>query len=127
MVERAAGFWRRLGATAIDWLVLAVIDGVVLFVLGRTAEALLGAVFHLTYFTYFHGTTGQTPGDAALGIRVLDIDTGQVIGYRRALLRSVVSVASGIVLLVGYLSMLWNSRRQTWHDRAARSLPVLVG
>ena len=29
-----------------------------------------------------------------------------------------------LVILLGFLWMLWDPRKQTWHDKAARSLPV---
>jgi uncharacterized RDD family membrane protein YckC len=127
MVDRAAGFWRRFGGSVIDALVIGVPDAIVRVVIGTGAGTLLGFLLSLAYFTYFHGRTGQTPGDAALGIRVVDIDTGEVIGYQRAFVRWLVSLVSGIVIALGYLWMLWDGRRQTWHDKAARSLPIYVG
>ena len=123
VVDRAAGFWRRLGASVIDALVLGVADTILRVVLGVTGS-ILGILLSLGYFTYFHGTTGQTPGNAVLGIRVVDIDNGEPIGYQRAAVRWVVSIVSGIVVVLGFLWMLWDERKQTWHDKAAGSLPI---
>jgi uncharacterized RDD family membrane protein YckC len=123
MVDRAAGFWRRFGGSLIDGLVVGVADTILRIVLGATG-ALLGLVIAAGYFTYFHGTTGQTPGNAVLGMRVVDIETGGVIGYQRAFIRWLVSIVSGLVILLGYLWMLWDGRKQTWHDKAASSLPI---
>ena len=69
---------------------------------------MVGAV----YSTSFHGSTGQTPGNAALGLRVVDIrdETGRPIGYSRAFIRWIVSLVSALVFLLGYLWMLWDSR-----------------
>jgi uncharacterized RDD family membrane protein YckC len=120
VVERAAGFWRRFLAMLVDGIVLGVV-GVVLRLVHLSD---VSVVVSLVYFTAFHGSTGRTPGDAALGIRVVDVDFGAPIGYPRAALRWVVSIASTLLLLVGFLWMLWDPRRQTWHDKAARSLPV---
>ena len=91
------------------------------------AGAGLGILVSFAYYTYFHGTTGQTPGDAALGLKVLDIDSREVIGYQRAFVRCLVSIVSGLVLVLGYLWMLWDPRRQTWHDKAAGTVPFRVG
>ena len=120
-----AGFWRRFAAAFIDGLVIAIVDTVLRLVLG-TAGQLLGFVVSLAYFTYFHGRTGQTPGDAALSIRVVDVrdNPGQPIGYGRALVRFLVSIVSAIVFFLGYLWMLWDPHKQTWHDKAAGSVPV---
>ena len=126
MTENAAGFWRRFAASFIDGLVLGVVSSILRALLGYTGEG-IGILISFGYFTYFHGATGQTPGDAVLGIRVLDIDDGTVIGYQRAFIRALVSIVSGVVILLGYLWMLWDPRKQTWHDKAAGSLPFHVG
>jgi uncharacterized RDD family membrane protein YckC len=126
MVESAAGFWRRLAGAIIDGLVVGIVDTVLRVLLG-TAGAGLGILVSFAYYTYFHGKTGQTPGNAALGIRVVDIETGNVIGYQRAFVRCLVAIVSGLVVFLGYLWMLWDANRQTWHDKAARSLPIYPG
>jgi uncharacterized RDD family membrane protein YckC len=51
---------------------------------------------------------------------------GQPIGYGRAFLRWLVSIVSFIVLFIGYLWMLWDPEKQTWHDKAAGSVPVYL-
>jgi len=123
-----AGFWRRFAAALIDGLLLGIVTGILRAFLGYTGQG-IGVLISLGYFTYFHGSTGQTPGDAALGIRVVDVRDrpGQPIGYGRAAARWLVSIASGIVVLLGYLWMLWDPQRQTWHDKAVGSVPVHKG
>jgi uncharacterized RDD family membrane protein YckC len=125
MSGEAAGFWRRFAAALIDGLVIVVVQVILRFALHGAGVA-LSLVFSFGYYTYFHGRTGQTPGDAALGIRVVDIDSGDVIGYGRAFGRALVSIVSGLVIAIGYLWMLWDPRKQTWHDKAVSSLPVRV-
>jgi uncharacterized RDD family membrane protein YckC len=41
-----------------------------------------------------------------------------------AFVRSPVEFVSGIVLMPGYLRMLWDPNRQTWHDKVARTWVV---
>jgi uncharacterized RDD family membrane protein YckC len=118
-----SGFWRRFAAAFIDGLVLGVVSEILKVIFG-TAGTGLGLLISLAYFTYFHGTTGQTPGDAALSIRVIDLQTGEPIGYSRALIRWLVSIVSAVVLLIGYLWMIWDGEKQTWHDKAAGSVVV---
>jgi uncharacterized RDD family membrane protein YckC len=126
---RAAGFWRRFVASLIDSIVLGVVTYALRAAVSSGFGLFLSFVISAGYFTWFHGRTGQTPGDAALGIRVVDERDriGQPIGYNRAFVRWLVSIVSGLVLVLGYLWMLWDSRKQTWHDKAAGSLPVHVG
>ena len=125
MSGEAAGFWRRFAAAFIDALVVAVVQFILRLVLKDVGLA-LSIVFSFGYYTYFHGSTGQTPGDAALGMRVVDVDSGAVIGYGRAFGRALVSIVSGLVVGIGYLWMLWDPRKQTWHDKAVGSVPVRV-
>jgi uncharacterized RDD family membrane protein YckC len=126
MVGEAAGFWRRFGAALIDGILLAIVSGILRLILGTGPGSGLGTLASFVYFTYFHGRTGQTPGDAALGIKVVDIDNGEVIGYGRAFGRALVAIVSTIVLLLGFFWMIWDKRKQTWHDKAVSSLPVRV-
>lgn len=125
----AAGFWRRFAAALIDGVLLGVVNAILQLIVGKGAGYVLGLVISLAYFTWFHGRTGQTPGDAALSIRVVDERAGTAtpIGYGRAAGRWVVSIASALVILVGYLWMLWDPKKQTWHDKAVGSLPVYLG
>src|SRR3954447_25131533 len=91
----AAGFWRRFGASLIDGILLGVVSTILRYAIGTGLGTLLGFVVAAAYFTWFHGTTGRTPGHAALGITVGDINTGQPIGYGRALGRWAMSYVSG--------------------------------
>jgi uncharacterized RDD family membrane protein YckC len=120
-----AGFWRRFAGALIDGLVVGVVETILRLALGD-AGAGLGLLVGAVYYTYFHGTTGQTLGNAALSIRVIDLREGtrQPIGYGRAFLRWVVSIVSAVVFLLGYLWMLWDPEKQTWHDKAAGSVVV---
>jgi uncharacterized RDD family membrane protein YckC len=120
-----AGFWRRFAAALIDGIALGIVSEVLKLILGGVGTG-LGVLVTLGYFTYFHGTTGQTPGDAALAIRVIDLQGGGSIGYSRAFVRWLVSIVSTLVFLLGYLWMLWDGEKQTWHDKAAGSVVVPV-
>jgi uncharacterized RDD family membrane protein YckC len=122
-----AGFWRRFGASFIDGVVLAVVSTILRYVVGTGFGTVLGFVVAAVYFGYFHGTTGRTPGNAALGIRVVDIDDGSTIGYGRAIGRWAMSYVSTIVILVGYFWMLWDPKKQTWHDKVVGSVPMYTG
>jgi uncharacterized RDD family membrane protein YckC len=93
----------------------------------QTAGNLVSVALALAYFTYFEGSSsGQTLGKQALGIRVLDFKAGGPIGYGRALLRTIARYLSAIVLLLGYLWMLWDREKQTWHDKIASTVVVPV-
>ncbi len=126
LTSERSGFWRRFAAALIDGIALGVVSGILRAILGNSGGEGLGLVISLGYYTYFHGKTGQTPGDAVMSIRVVDFrnGTGAPIGYGRALGRALMSIVSAVVLLLGYLWMLWDSEKQTWHDKVAGSVVV---
>jgi len=126
LTSERSGFWRRFAAALIDGLVLGVVSAILRAILGTNGGEGLGLVISLGYYTYFHGKTGQTPGDAVMSIRVVDFrdGTGAPIGYGRALGRALMSIVSAVVLLIGYLWMLWDDEKQTWHDKVVGSVVV---
>jgi uncharacterized RDD family membrane protein YckC len=122
-----AGFWQRFGAAILDGLIL-LIPSIILRVIFKDSAGiyyLLQTIISLGYYTYFEGgPSGATIGKRALGIRVYDFRQGGAIGYGRGLLRQIGKYISGIVILLGYLWMLWDKEKQTWHDKIAGSVVV---
>jgi uncharacterized RDD family membrane protein YckC len=119
-----ASFGLRLVAAIIDGLILDVI-AFVLYIVLKSAGSGLSLILGLAYFTYFEGSpSGQTPGKRVMGIRVIDFRTGGALGYGKALLRWVGRIVSTIACLLGYLWMLWDKERQTWHDKIAETVVV---
>jgi uncharacterized RDD family membrane protein YckC len=121
-----AGFWQRFAALLLDGLILLVPSIILLVIFKQGAlYQLLSTLMSLGYFTYFEGgPSGQTLGKRALGIRVYDFRQGGPIGYGRGLLRQIGKYISGLVILLGYLWMLWDKEKQTWHDKIAGTVVV---
>jgi uncharacterized RDD family membrane protein YckC len=119
-----ASFGRRLVAYLIDAILLGVIYGIVAAASDPTVGSLVSLVVGIAYFAYFEGgARGQTIGKMALGI---DANTGGSIGYGRGVARYLGRILSGIVCFLGYLWMLWDKEKQTWHDKIATSVVVPV-
>ena len=129
-----AGFWARFAALFIDSLIVAIIPIVVIVIgagSGRSGILALGYILYIAlyiaYFVYFEGgPTGQTYGKRALGIRVIDFNSGGQIGYGRAFLRLIVRYISALFCYLGYLWMLWDKEKQCWQDKAANDVVVPV-
>jgi uncharacterized RDD family membrane protein YckC len=121
-----AGFWKRAGAILLD--VLIVMIGVQLFrAISRDLADFLGAFAVLAYYVFLEGgPRGQTIGKRVFGLRVIDFARGGSIGAGRALIRNLVRVLSWLAFGLGYLWMLWDREKQTWHDKAAGSVVVPV-
>ena len=76
------------------------------------------------YFATFWSTTGQTPGDRLMRIRVCDADSGEPIGFGRAVLRLVYLTLAAIPLLAGFLPILFDDRRRGLQDMLAGTVVV---
>ena len=114
-----AGFGERLVAQFIDFVVLSVV-AIPLAIVGSWASFLLWAA----YYVAMEGGSGQTVGKRLVGLRVVDEDTGASIGRPRALVRHLGRIISFMALGLGYLWVLWDPRKQTWHDKMARAVVV---
>ena len=83
------------------------------------------AFINMAYFTYFHGTVGQTPGKMVVGIKVVRVGGGNMtLGI--AFLRWVGHLISGAVFYLGYLWVLIDARKQSWHDKIAGTFVVRI-
>lgn len=78
---------------------------------------LLAAVVYSSVMT---SMSGQTLGKQVTGAIVLEPD-GHILPLRTCILRSLAAVLSAAPLGLGFLWMLWDKDRQTWHDKIART------
>ena len=68
------------------------------------------------FFAKFWTHNGQTLGMQVWGLRVQNRD-GSAISLLQALLRFMIAIASWLCLGLGFLWMLWDKDKRTWHDR----------
>jgi len=88
--------------------------------------ALGGAVYLIWtvgYFTTFWATTGQTPGNRVLRIRVVPA-SGTRLPPRRALVRFIGLTLAIIPLFAGLLPILVDNRRRGLQDMLARTVVI---
>jgi uncharacterized RDD family membrane protein YckC len=128
---------RRLGAAALDWLMLLALDaGVVYFTLrvSRLAPSEIAllppipmVVFLLLlnggYLALFTAATGQTIGKMAVGVRVVPVGEGPLT-VGRALLRVVALIAGALPAGLGLLPVAFDGGRRGLHDRLAKTRVV---
>jgi uncharacterized RDD family membrane protein YckC len=103
--------------------------------IGLVLIGLLFTVIDIGYFAILNGSEkGQTIGQMALGITVRDEANGGRIGAQRAGIRilvlepglifswiPVLGLIAALYTLVAALSPLWDSRRQGFHDKVAKT------
>jgi uncharacterized RDD family membrane protein YckC len=151
--RRYGGFWRRLFAFLIDQIILYFIS-LILFLIALLALGLRGdkmgrmlasaddlmqgmgsmALCYMvasllaggTYFTWFHGMAGRTPGKMLLGLRVIQA-SGDPITPGLAFLRWVGYLISGPLFFLGFLWIAFDGRKQGWHDKIAATLVIKDG
>ena len=58
--------------------------------------------------------------------RAVDMTSGGPIGFERALIRYFARILSALPCCLGYLWMLWDRERRTWHDSFAHDVVVPV-
>jgi uncharacterized RDD family membrane protein YckC len=123
-----AGFWLRFAGALVDGLIIGIPLNVILLAVdidNVPVPQLAGIVAGLLYTVYFIGSpSGQTVGMRLLSIRAVDAETGGRIDYGTAAIRDLVALVSAIPCSLGYLWMLWDPEKQTWHDKVARTFVV---
>jgi len=134
LVTRALAYSLDLALINLGALVVGVAVALVVSVLHRLPQGLetaLGValacayvVWLVAYFVAFWSTTGQTPGDRVMRIRVIDAGGAGRIGPARGVVRFIGIVLATIPLLAGFLIMLWDDRRRCLQDRIARTVVV---
>ncbi|SEM70530.1 Uncharacterized membrane protein YckC, RDD family [Syntrophus gentianae] len=139
---RYGGFWKRSFAYLVDKIILFFIC-LLFLVVGLSALSsgfnglepgkIIGRfslIYYLTthllgmlYFTYFHGISGQTPGKMLLGLQVIQ-SSGEKMTLGLAFLRWVGSIFSGLILYLGFLWIIFDRKKQGWHDKIAETLVI---
>ena len=118
-----------------DWGTRAIgllIDALPMIVLGVLTfwsdilQILVGIISFLYFYVYLgqlDGTTGQTPGKAVMGTRVVNA-SGELLGSGNGIARKFSHIIDGIICGLGWLLPLVDSKRQTIADKVVSSYVV---
>jgi uncharacterized RDD family membrane protein YckC len=129
-----AGFWQRAVAFLIDWLIVVVIAmpiivlafGADYFSLdpvrraGDLAIALIVGGIIVAFWRY----CGATPGKLAVGIKVVDAETGNAPSTGRLVVRLLCYLLSALPLSLGFFWVAVDRRKQGWHDKIAGTVVI---
>jgi uncharacterized RDD family membrane protein YckC len=132
-VTRAIAF--AIDAAIINLIALVVGVGVGLALsilsISNTAQTVLLAcggvafvVWTVAYFAVFWSTTGQTPGNRLMRIRVCGADDRAVLSLSRSLVRFGALLLAALPLFAGFLTVLVDDRRRGVHDMLAGTVVV---
>lgn len=82
--------------------------------------ALINALILIVYQVFFWVVAGKTPGKALVGLRVVP-EHGTKMTIRQAIVRAVGYYISALPVFIGFLVVLVNEDRRSWHDRLANT------
>jgi uncharacterized RDD family membrane protein YckC len=126
-----ATFWDRLGATVIDfglWTLIFVGMSVIVTIANAPlavrlvilVPTLLGGFVYIVYLN----ANGGTWGKRLVGIRIINKETAAPPGWGTALIRWLAATISALPFYLGYLWMIWDKEKRTWHDYIAGTIVI---
>jgi uncharacterized RDD family membrane protein YckC len=146
-----AGFWRRLGASLIDMIILQTLVGIlfvfllaiqftvgvfatrsdtlsgpyrVVFMVLFITVGVAGSALYVLYWPLMESARRQgTLGKKALGIIVTNMD-GKRISFARALGRNLGKLVSYMIYFVGFIMIAFTKKKQGLHDMMASCVVV---
>ncbi len=133
-----AGFWIRFLAYLIDSAIIFAVLFVLSLVTGgftktdpttglQTVNGALQAlaiVGGIAYVVGFWGARSATPGQIALGMRIVRADNGAPIDVSKAVIRYLGYIISVIPFGLGLIWAGFDPRKQGWHDKLAGTYVV---
>ena len=132
------GFWKRIAATLIDTLILlVVIVPALIAIYGREYleraqdsmfaglwDFLLQVVVPAVAVILFWKYRGATPGKMAISAKIVDAQTSRRPATGKLVLRYVAYLASTLPLLLGFVWIAIDRRKQGFHDKIAGTLVI---
>ena len=137
-----AGFWRRLLAFFLDYLLISIFLSPLLYlVYGQSyflwlaqspgmfetfgyADLVLTKILPLAVLVLFWTSLGATPGKIMLDCKIIDVDTEEFISVKKALLRMLGYFVSALPFYLGFLWIARDKRKQGLHDKLAGTLVI---
>ena len=123
--RRYAGFWARFAANLIDGIILSLLISLPISILTGNSQtgSIVNGLAGVLYCILMWGSRGATLGKMAMKIKIVGTD-GSDVSYGIAFLRYIGYFISAIPFCLGYLWMLWDGRKQTWHDKIASTCVI---
>jgi uncharacterized RDD family membrane protein YckC len=119
-----AGFWYRFLAGLLDYIILAIISVILIFI--PVIGWVLNIFLYWLYFAVQQSSTKQaTFGMRACDIRITDENQNK-IGFWRATGNYFVSSLSALVFFIGFFMIGFTSRKQGLHNLISRTLCIKV-
>ena len=113
-----AGFWIRMLALLLDLILVAIVCGIVSI---PTHHGLL--LILASYGAVMWKLKGTTIGGIVCGLRLVRLD-GRAIDWPTAIVRALGSFLSAAIAGLGFIWVVFDPERQSWHDKIAGTVMV---
>jgi uncharacterized RDD family membrane protein YckC len=117
-LENRAGFWIRTLALLLDFILVAIVSSVIRVHMHDALLLILAA-----YGAVMWRMRGTTIGGIVCGLRVVRLD-GRPIDWPTAVTRALASFLSLFVAGLGFIWVVFDAERQSWHDKIAGTVIV---
>ncbi len=117
-LENRAGFWIRTLALLLDVILVAIVCSIIRI---GTHDSMLLVV--AAYGAVMWRLRGTTIGGIVCGLRVVRLD-GRAIDWPTAITRALASFLSLFVAGLGFIWVVFDAERQSWHDKIAGTVIV---
>ena len=137
-----AGFWIRVGAWFIDYIIMAIASAIIYvpltfmgfssfdepaaFTIVQLISGILNFILPAVYESWFVGKYAATPGKMACKLKVV-MSEGDQVSFARAIGRHFAKYISGLILGIGYIMAGFDEQKRTLHDRICDTRVIKSG
>jgi uncharacterized RDD family membrane protein YckC len=139
MTKYYAGFWPRAVAALIDTVIMLGISMGINKLLGvasfpsatqaaPSSDMIFSALFSMCcgflYYSIIQGIMKGSIGKHAMGLTLVDAKNFKQISIGQSVGRYMMSFISYFIFGAGIFSIIWNKKKQGWHDKTAGTVVV---
>jgi uncharacterized RDD family membrane protein YckC len=131
-----AGFWRRLAGNLVDGFLIIIWCVVYYVFISKALGVDLTRNFNLVVLpmslvvlsveTWCLCRLGGTPGKLLMSLRVIDATSFEYVSTGQAVGRYFGRILSALPLYLGFLWVVVDAKKQTWHDKLANTVVVRI-
>jgi len=120
-----AGFWRRIIASVLDFVMVAIVASLIMNMFKKESDGGVLMLWFAIYNIVLWATRSTTIGGVICGLKLVRLD-GRKVDAGIAIVRGLSAFLSLFVFGLGFLWVVFNDHKQSWHDKIAGTTIVKV-